>query len=337
MTESETEIRLTLRPKGVTLTSGRTGRFPSLFCRREASDILALIPSLFALCPAAHVCAFTSAFETADSGLEIQNISILSRIEAVLETIRFFSMDLRKALGLGPAAGELVRNLAAARARLLASLQGQSDSSLMTDTAQLAKKWLAEESDLFKALSKKTRELRDFALPAEAVLPTQELLDPTTLGALAVTLRDCPQYALRPRLGGPRVVGAVARRARHGKKLLTPEDIFNARINEIASLVSGKSSLVGSLKTVSLDGKLAASLVETARGVLVYFVLRSNNTPIWVDWIAPTEWVFQPDGLLTKLADDARKAGASAEQIALIAAAFDACAEVVVSEEPPHA
>ena len=86
-----------------------------------------------------------------------------------------------------------------------------------------------------------------------------------------------------------------------------------------------------------MGGKLAASLVETARGVLIYFVLRSNNTPIWVDWIAPTEWVFQPDGLLTKLADDARKAGASAEQIALIAAAFDACAEVVVSEEPPHA
>ena len=55
MTESETEIRLTLGPKGVTLTSGRTGRFPSLFCRREASDILALNPSMFALCPAAHV------------------------------------------------------------------------------------------------------------------------------------------------------------------------------------------------------------------------------------------------------------------------------------------
>ena len=104
-----------------------------------------------------------------------------------------------------------------------------------------------------------------------------------------------------------------------------------------ASLVSGKSSLVGSLKTVSLGGKLAASFVETARGVLVYFVLRSNNTPVWVDWIAPTEWVFQPDGLLTKLADDARKAGASAEQIALIAAAFDACAEVVVSREDAYA
>ena len=207
----------------------------------------------------------------------------------------------------------------------------------MTDTAQLAKKWLAEESALFKTLSKKTRELRDFALPAETVLPTQELLNPATLGALAVTLRDCPQFALRPRLGGPRVVGAVARRSCHGKKLLTPEDIFNTRINEIASLVSGKSSLVGSLKTVSLGGKLAASFVETARGVLVYFVLRSNNTPVWVDWIAPTEWVFQPDGLLTKLADDARKAGASAEQIALIAAAFDACAEVVVSREDAYA
>ena len=33
----------------------------------------------------------------------------------------------------------------------------------------------------------------------------------------------------------------------------------------------------------------------------------------------------------------ARKAGASAEQIALIAAAVDACADAVASEEPPHA
>lgn len=337
MTEPATEIRLTLGPKGAFLTSGRTNRFTALFSRKEASDILSLIPSLFALCPAAHVCAFTSAFETADSGIEIQNISILSRIEAVLETIRFFSMDLRKALQLSAADGSLVHDLAAARVRLLASLQGQSDSSLMIDTSRLAKKWLAQESDLFKTLAKKTRGLRDFALPAEAVLQTQELLDPTTLEALAVTLRDCPQFALRPRLGGPRIVGAVARGPRRGKKLLTPEDIFNARINEIASLVSGKSSLVGSLKTVPLGGKLAASLVETARGVLVYFVLRSNNTPIWVDWIAPTEWVFQPEGLLTKLADDAQKAGADPEQIALIAAAFDACAEVIISQESDRA
>lgn len=333
MTEAATEIRLTLGSKGVSLTSGRTNRLTALMCGREASDILALIPSLFALCPAAHVCAFTAAFETADSGIEVQNISILSRIEAVLETIRFFSMDLRKFLGLPAAENDLVHDLAAARLRLLASLQGQSDSALMIDTTRLAQKWLTSESSLFKTISKKTRELRDYVLPAEAILQTQELLDATTLSALAVTLRDCPQFALHPRLGGPRVVGAVSRYPKHGKKLLTPEDIVSARINEIASLVSGKSSLVGSLRTVSLGGKLAASLVETARGVLVYFVLRKNNTPVWVDWIAPTEWVFQPDGLLTKLAEDARKAGATKEHIALIAAAFDACAEVVISEE----
>lgn len=337
MSESSTEIRITLKGDSVHLESTRTNRLSSWLNRRDASDIIALMPSLFALCPAAHICAFTGAFETAESGLGMQSISILTRIEAVLETIRFFSMDLRKSLGLGSADRSILTKLSEARVRLLASLQGQTDSALMSDTAHLARLWLATEVDLFKAILDRSKEIEQFTLPTEAVLQNDELTNAATLSALSVTLRDCPQFALAPRLGGARVVGAVARRLPLGKKLISPGEIFHARINEIAALISGKSSLLGNHKTFFLGGKRAVSLVETARGVLMYFVERDRNTPVWVDWIAPTEWVFQPQGILTTLVQEAFQAGASREQIAFIAAAFDACAEVIVTKEQADA
>jgi len=335
---SETGIRLRLGSDGtVLLESDRDNRLSTVFCGREAADIIGLIPAMLSLCPAAHVCAFSSAFETAESGLAIQNISILTRIEALLETIRFFSMDLRRSLGLPGADKSFIGELAKCRTRLSASLQGQSDTTLMVDTLALAQRWLDLEVDFFKCLLDQAKALEKFTLPAETILTAEELSNTATLTAMSMTLKDCPDFALHPRLGGARVLGAISRRPLGKKRLLCPADFFRARINEVASLVSGGSSTLGAARTFTLGLRQAVCLVETARGLLIYFVKRERNTATWVNWIAPTEWVFQNRSCLTTLASEAYGAGATSKQIALIASAFDACAEVSIVEETSHA
>ncbi len=338
MSETTNSILLKLSSGGITLENSRAGHIASLMQGRESSDAIGLMTSLFALCPAAHVNAFTGAFEAAESGIATESIALLSRIEAVLETIRFFSMDLRKTLGVGVADKEVLTGLAGMRSRLAASLQGQSDTALMADATALSRLWLKREALFFEELCDRAKEVDHFNFASELLLQTEELTDVATLQAIALTLKDCPPFALTPRLGGARVVGAIARGpVKPRKSLLTVREVFRARIDEITGFVSGKSSPLGSLKSIPLGNHEAASLVETARGVLLYFVRRDRKNIVWLDWIAPTEWVFQNEGIVATLAEEAFEAGASDAQISLIAAAFDACAEVNVIREAPHA
>lgn len=338
MSEAASEISLTLSEKGVTLKNERNAHFPQMLRNRDASEIINLMGSVYALCPAAHISAFSGAFESAQSAIATESIALLARLEAIIETVRFFSMDLRKILGLGVAEKTLIAELAKVRARLSASLLGQTDTALMNDTTALACHWLTGEKDFFATLFDRTREVEQFTFSSEALLEASELSDPHTLSALALTLKDCPPFALSPRLGRARVLGAIARGPRRAKKtLITIEEVFKARISEIEAFVGGKASTIGSLHTVPIDTHEAASFVETARGLLIYFVHRNRNSPTWIEWIAPTEWVFQNNSVLTDLAHEAFLSGATNAQIALIAAAFDACADVTIAREVPNA
>lgn len=338
MSEATAQIALLLSEKGATLKNERNAHFPHLLCNRDASEIINLMGSVYALCPAAHISAFGGAFECAQSSLATESIALLARLEAIIETIRFFAMDLRKTLGVGAADSKLVAELAKVRARLSASLLGQTDTALMNDTTALACHWLASEKDFFATLFDRTREVEHFTFSSEALLEASELADPHTLSALALTLKDCPPFALSPRLGRARVLGAIARGPKRAKKsLITIEEVFKARISEIEAFVGGKATTIGSLHTVPIGTHEAAAFVETARGLLLYFVHRNRNSPTWVDWIAPTEWVFQDNSVLTDLVHEAYLAGATNAQIALIAAAFDACADVSVVREVPNA
>lgn len=338
MSEAAAQISLVLSEKGVTLKNERNAHFPQMLCNRDASEIINLMGSVYALCPAAHISAFSGAFESAQSSLATESIALLARLEAIIETIRFFAMDLRKILGVGAADKKLIAELAKVRARLSASLLGQTDTALMNDTTALACHWLTSENDFFATLFDRTREVREFTFSSEALLEASELSDSHTLSALALTLKDCPPFALAPRLGRARVLGAIARGPKRAKKsLITIEEVFRARICEIEAFVGGKATTIGSLHTVPIGTHEAASFVETARGLLLYFVHRNRNSPTWLDWIAPTEWVFQDNSVLTTLVHEAFLAGATNAQIALIAAAFDACADVSVTREAPNA
>ncbi len=338
MSEAPSQISLELSEKGVTLKNNRNAHFPQLLINRDASEIINLMGSVYALCPAAHISAFAGAFECAQSSLATESIALLARLEAIIETVRFFAMDLRKILGVGAADANLIHELSQVRARLSASLLGQTDTALMNDTTALACHWLTGEKSFFETLFDRTREVSHFTFSSEALLETADLSEAHTLSALALTLKDCPPFALAPRLGRARVLGAIARGPKRAKKsLITIEEVFKARIAEIEAFVGGKATTLGSLHTVPVATHEAASFVETARGVLLYFVHRNRNSPTWIEWIAPTEWVFQENSVLTTLVHEAFLSGATNAQIALIAAAFDACADVTVTREAPHA
>lgn len=314
-----------------------------------------ILRTLLGLCPVAQTVALQYAYEAARTDTVPGTVNVhderLVTIEAVLETLRVFTQDLSGLIPTTKTNSAILKTLGQLRTQLI-NLAAQpwsardSISTLLDETRMLTILWFTQHKALINTI--KNAYSRFTALgtfPAQSLVSAKTLLEEHLLAGVVKELQNNASFALCPRINGQhRFTGALARSSlSHIKDNFTVPDLVTARLAELQVIGAGHASpfTIHSVKVAQGKG---LSLVETARGTLIYFVQLddAHERLAQVRIIAPTEWAFQKDSplvmLLTHYCRQHEQMTQRTEKgLLLIASAFDACTRVNVAWEKKHA
>lgn len=326
------DISIAIQGADVGVKNNRSAALFSLFKKKTLTQTYALMPLVLSLCPAAHM----ACLQTAQRCLQGEKNTLVNhplvQIEALLETLRFFTLDVRKILGLNVAEESLTRPLGALRARLFNALKGKEDLTLYADTVAYAASWLTKEEGLRASLFQALKSLTDFTVSKKTLLSQRDLTALAVLQGLYCEIKKSAAFAFCPCLNGFRVTGALARKGATSNEVALGF-LWDARLEEIKALSEGKETLLGKTSAFEIGDNTVAVVTETARGVLIYFVRLAGDLIEDIAWIAPTEWTFQNDGVMVDLLKKASARGLGQKEAELIVAAFDACTSVSVRKD----
>lgn len=309
-----------------------------------------ILRSVLGLCPVAQAFALDAAvavFDNAYSSRTALARSKLVAVEAILETLRVLSLDLKSLVSRARVSDESLKTIGALRARLW-QLSGSSpfdteaSLTLYEKTEALAMLWLTREKKTISAIKTAYERFENFKLTGDKLLFPEEIKSEASLNFFRSQLTNDADFALKPRLLGCRVPGALARvrsrqKAPQARSEFTVKDLVTARFTELHSVAAGNPPVYG-VEAIKLDKHTAVGIAETARGTLLQFVRVENGTIKEFHIVAPTEWSFQSDSpmldLMNEYANTKRSAPKSTESgLKLIAAAFDACTPLFVQWE----
>lgn len=170
------------------------------------------------------------------------------------------------------------------------------------------------------------------AYPVETpVLPALAEWSTATAAVLASHMRDEPGFCLQPHWHGRPVEAGVWARQRGHPLLLAwrqlsasgPASRMLARLVELAQAAAGIFPLPV-LRGWTLDAGTGLAAVETARGPLLHLARLHDGRVADYRVLAPTEWNFHPQGVLTQVASCVEPSRAEAA-IAAWTLALDPC------------
>ena len=309
-----------------------------------------ILRSVLGLCPVAQAFALDAAvalFGTPYSSRTALARSKLVAVEAILETLRVLSLDLKSLVTRARVSDASLKTIGALRARLWqisgsAPFDTEAALTLYEETEALAMLWLTREKKTISAIKTAYERFENLKLDGDRLLFPDELKSETSLKFLYSQLTEDPGFALKPRLLGCRVPGALSRiraysESTEARSEFTVKDLVNARFTELRRVAAGKNPHYG-IEAVKLDKHTAVGIAETARGTLLHFVRLKDGVIDALHIVAPTEWSFQAGSpmleLMNNYANTKRSAPKSTESgLKLIAAAFDACTPLFVQWE----
>ena len=216
-----------------------------------------------------------------------------------MEIIESFSKHIAATLGLKKNS-EFLKKDSAIRTRLLAQKNTKYDPSITTEIMDLAREWLKDSTPLFQKLHDRLDEISQQSISKERLLRLEEMLDEPTLKALAQTVRDCPQFALSPRLNGHRILGACARNLKGVAKSFSLAELFSTRIDEVRRICEGKKVTLGQIIAKPIAANLAVAITETSLGLMFTFTESRANEVIWTQSVLPPAWSEQEESAITE-------------------------------------
>ncbi len=311
----------------------------------EAARVI--LRSLLGLCPVAQTFALDSAVAvlgTEFSSRTSQARSKLVAVEAILETLRVLSLDLKSLVSRAHVSDPSLKTLGALRAKLW-RLSGstpfdtEAALALYEEAEALAMLWLTREKKTIGAIKTAYDRFEELKLTGDRLLFPDELKSEASLKFLLAQLTDEPAFALAPRLLGCRIPGALARirssiQGPAARSEFTVKDLIVARFVELRHVAAGQTPAYG-CQAIKLDSHTSVGMAETARGTLLHFVRLKNGGIEAMHIVAPTEWSFQVGSpmlhVMNQYVSTKLSAPKSTESgLKLIAAAFDACTPLFV-------
>lgn len=332
-------------PSGFVLQSGRTVRLSALFRGKPMSFAQAVLPNVLGLCPVAHAEALAGAVLGQATKEAAQRVAI----EAMLESVRVWCFEWKRFVDTVTVDEGLLHELGRLRQRLVVALSTRdpiATNLLYKDTQRFVQSFQAGCRDLFEsALSKAKEWLQQVSVASRCCLAPSEFRDKDVLETLLAALQCDRNSAVCPRYRGMRLVGALARVAQAAEM---PEEValvtlLPARWNELSSWANAEDAWTTFVPHVSEhEGNWRIVTLETARGTLLHAAQLSDGVLEDFHMIAPTEWAFQPEGLvvdcLNRFMDRTTLRGQSLEQaLRMMVALFDACTDVRIVLGEEHA
>ena len=304
-----------------------------------------LLTSLMGLCPVAH----REAFEAAVLGRSLSYASHRLAVEAMLESVRVFCVDWQRFVPDVTIREETLWDLGQLRQRLFDVLSTRSEKAseqLLVDTQRFVRDFQITYAGLLDALLKAVKNFSDLK-PLEPSVPLSpsQYREKANLQRLNEALLLNDSFAVSPVMDGHRLLGPLARR----NELLPKDDLtvvsmVLVRWQELTDWSRSDRSFLGTFEPMvaSLVDGWKVAVVETIRGTLMHAVKVKGNVLEDFHFIAPTEWVFQPEGVLidkvNEFAAYTRLQGpALARAVELLVALFDACTDVQVISGEAHA
>lgn len=300
-----------------------------------------LLTSLMGLCPVSHREAFEAACQGSTSNASGQRVAI----EAMLESVRVFGVDWQRYASRIVISEDSLWQLGQLRQRLFDVLATQNEKDterLFFDTQRFVRHFQLAYADLPDALLKAVEVFSSLSAMTESVLlKPDQLKQRKTLEWLLNQLEINPLFAIEPRLSGPRLVGSVAR----VKPILMQDEPLTIKLLvlcrwlELSRWAGMPSDDLGDFMPAVFDfddGRKVA-VVETVRGPLVHVVKTDGVLLADCHVIAPTEWVFQSNGIVIEQINEfvtqtTLKGKALHDALSLLVSLFDACTDVQVGE-----
>lgn len=287
---SENQVCLELDSKARILT-----RFENM----SATDIGEVLTKLDSPLSSSLAESFEVSYVSSKNLSSFDRTSVTAKNEGILEIIESFSKHIAETLGVEKNASFLEKD-SAIRARLIAQKNTKYDPSITVDILDHAQHWLKESTPLFQKLHDRLKEVSQPTISKERLLRLEEMTDESTLKALAQTVRDCPQFALNPRLNGHRILGACARNLRGVAKSFSIAELFSTRIDEVRRICEGKKVTLGQIIAKPIAANLAVAITETSLGLMFTFTESRANEVVWTQSILPQAWTEQEESVITE-------------------------------------
>lgn len=323
-------IRFAQKGTSIRLRNDRNTAIPGLICGQSVEAAAKILPILLSLCPNAQSAGLLAAAQTIRTQTPIDTVDVRVALEAELETLRFFSMDLRTALCSGSGNRELLGALGTLRGKLLTDRDTPVPDELPRAVRDIVVRWFDSDASVIDDALDRFQKLPAIDLPGRILLAAEELGAPDNAQAIFTALAKADTFALTPTLTGHRLVGALAERQPRQTSWRI-EDVLTSRLEEIRALRDGLPTRFGRIRTQLLGTESAFALTQTARGPLVSVITLYPDTHIRsYATIAPTEWAFQPQGIAdTLLGTLLRKSPLLPEEdLKLVATVLDPCTDI---------
>lgn len=321
------------------MVSGFLKRKPLVFAKT-------LLTSLMGLCPVSH----REVFEAACIGQTSLACGQRVAIEAMLESVRVFAVDWQRNVPQCVIREEALWELGQLRQRLFDALASQNvkdTEHLFVDTQRFVRHFQITYSELLEALLKAVEMFEVMPpLSETTVLLSSQLKKPQTLVYLLEQLKADRFFAVAPRINGARLVGSMARSKANEllDEPLTMKTFILARWMELTRWAMLPSDSLGDFvpEVFDFDGDWRVGVVETVRGPLIHAVKTDGVVLQDFHVIAPTEWVFQSEGVLIERINDfvgrtSLEGQALVDAVSFLASLFDACTDVQVHWGEMHA
>ena len=331
---------------GVSLQSERTAKLGLMLTGRPKAFARTVLPNLLGLCPVAHA----EAFDAACSGQPVETAALRVASEAMLEAVRVFVLQWSRFGTRADSDPEALQSIGRLRQQLFAATASRSaDESrrVLHETKRFVRAFRYEHEVTYRSVLDAARRFDGVVKVASkrCLSPSVFRRSPVLDGILDELLAD-RDFAVRPRWQGARVLGGLARECERSDKMsdFSMSDIVRVRWEELGAWASeSDASVLPFVPHVRVrDDGWRLSAVETVRGTLLHAVRLQGEMLEGFHMVAPTEWVFQPEGeIVERLNTVCRRldppGNSLRDDLDFVVTLFDACTEVDIVLEESYA
>ena len=351
-------IQIIVSDTGVMINNSRSNAISNVLIGKNQSQALVLLHYVLTLCPIAQMATLKACFDALKMNTPYQQwfnlseqyhskLSQLSQLEAILETIRFFTIDFKNLLTIKDLNKSLLQGIGHWRAELFSSFEKNNSAEelilLQENIRQFSKSWYEQFEHNFLIIEDYYSHLTTLTpITSQNLLKPERIHSGDFLNYFVNQIKQNHNFCFSPNDIQPKVVGSLARSQSFNKSVFTPNDLIKSRIQELRDFVDG-GVFDSQLGLYRQSENQVLCHIETARGVLFHFYEINNGRIDLAKIIAPTEWAFQNLGVLpfwlNQYYQHSLKSPVNTQErdLKLIANAFDACTTVTVVRKDEYA
>lgn len=346
MVQHAPKVLLRQTKTGISLHSERTTKLAALLTGRPLSFARTVLPNVLGLCPVAHA----ESFEAACEGRAAETAALRIVSEAMLEAVRVFVLQWCRFAEIAISDARALPTIGRLRQQLFAAMIARSDEQsqrVYLETKQFVREFQSGHEAAYRSLCDAAQRFDGIInVDSRRCLAPSELRSPIVLDGILDELQADRDFGVRPRWRGARVLGGLARECERGVRppYFSMRDVVRIRWEELGAWSSendGQAMAFVPQVRVRDDG-WRLSTVETVRGTLLHAVRLKDETLDDFHMVAPTEWVFQPNGELVERLNNVSRlhvlqGAALQDAMDFVVTLFDACTDVDIVLEESYA